>query len=60
VDSPVRLGQLAFGVAFATIAVAWLLPGTRIDAAWLAVISLLAVGAAIVVAAVVTIVRKAL
>jgi hypothetical protein len=48
-DRPrIRVGHLAFGLAFAAIGVCWLLgeAGLDVDAAWLAAVAALALGLA--------------
>jgi hypothetical protein len=48
-----HLGRLAFGLAFIGIGSAWLVGGDDLGPGWLGVVSLLALGAAAIVAAVV-------
>lgn len=54
----VRVGALSFGLAFAAIGLAWLVGGRDLDAAWMAVVAGLALGAAAVLSAAAAIVRS--
>lgn len=53
----VRVGPLAFGLAFVAVGAVWLAGGRDLEAAWLAVVAAIALGAAAVVTAVAAIVR---
>ena len=54
----VRFGALSFGLAFVAIGLAWLAGRGDLDAAWMAVVAALSLGAAAIVTAAAAIVRS--